>query len=220
MSDFDIDLVLGPRRSARTAWIVAACATAAAVAMAAAFVATLPLKRTEVFTVLVDGTTGAAERIYQVRPTGISDQEAVREALLVSYLSDREGYFRPGIQTRLESVRRRSAGQARRSLTAIWTPGNPDYPPDQHGAGAQVDVAVRSVTFLEPGVAQMRYDKTLMRPRAETITQTFVATVAFDFAPRRERSLERVWENPLGFTVTGFRVDAETVRGTRREGGT
>jgi type IV secretory pathway component VirB8 len=27
-----------------------------------------------------------------------------------------------------------------------------------------------------------------------------------------ERNLERVWENPLGFTVTNYRVDAETLR--------
>jgi type IV secretory pathway component VirB8 len=212
MSDFDVDLVIGPRRAARTAWIVAACAVGVAVALAGVIVALLPLQRTEVFTVLVDGTTGAAERVYQVRPTGISDQEAVREALLVSYLSDREGYFRPGIQARLEGVRRRSSGQARRSLTSLWTPGSPDYPPDVLGTEAQVDVAVRSVTFLEPGVAQMRFTKTLHRRREAPRSQSFVATVAFEFAPRQERSLARVWENPLGFTVTAFRVDAEAIR--------
>ena len=81
MSDFDVDLVIGPRRAARTAWIVAACAVGVAVALAGVIVALLPLQRTEVFTVLVDGTTGAAERVYQVRPTGISDQEAVRAVL-------------------------------------------------------------------------------------------------------------------------------------------
>ncbi|MCA3503669.1 MAG: type IV secretion system protein, partial [Rhodobacter sp.] len=29
--------------------------------------------------------------------------------------------------------------------------------------------------------------------------------------PKTERSLAHVWENPLGFTVSAYRVDAETL---------
>ena len=43
------------------------------------------------------------------------------------------------------------------------------------------------------------------------MTQPFVATVEFAFAPKTERSLAHVWENPLGFTVSSYRVDAETL---------
>ena len=53
--------------------------------------------------------------------------------------------------------------------------------------------------------------QTLTRPNQTPVTQTFIATVGFEFAPRRERSLTRVWENPLGFSVTAYRVDAETL---------
>ncbi|MEL6667311.1 MAG: VirB8/TrbF family protein, partial [Pseudomonadota bacterium] len=126
MSNFDVDLVLWPRRAARTAWIVAAIAVVTALALAGVLIVSLPLRQTEIFTVLVDSQSGAAERIYQVEPTTISDQEAVREALLVSYITDRESYFRAGIQERLERVQRMSEDQARRSLTALWTRGNDD----------------------------------------------------------------------------------------------
>lgn len=211
MSDFDIDLVMGPRKAARTAWIVAGCACTVAVLLAIAVAVLVPLRETEVFTVLVDSSTGAAERIYQVQPTGISDEEAIKEALLVSYISDRESYFRTGIQERLESVQRRSDGQARRSLIALWTAGSEDYPPALFGSTAQVDVRVRSITFLKEDVAQVRFDKRLARPNQDPVTQTFIATVGFAFTPRRERALERVWENPLGFTVKAYRVDAETL---------
>ena len=213
MSDFDVDLVTGPRRSARMAWIVAGCACFIAVMLSAAIIALMPLRQTEVFTVLVDSTTGAAERIYQVRPTGIQDQEVIKESLLVSYVSDRESYFRAGIQQRLESVQRRSEDGARRSLQALWTSGSADYPPTAYGASSQVEVLVRSITFLQPLVAQVRFTKRLSRPNQDSVTQPFVATVGFAFDPRRERSLERVWENPLGFVVTAYRVDAETLGG-------
>ena len=43
------------------------------------------------------------------------------------------------------------------------------------------------------------------------MTQPFVATVEFAVEPKTERSLAHVWENPLGFTVSAYRVDAETL---------
>ena len=209
-----MDLVTGPRRSARIAWVVASCALGVAVLLAITIVALMPLRRTEVFTVLVDSTSGAAERIYKVQPTGIADEEAVKEALLVAYVSDRESYFRAGIQERLEGVQRRSTEGARQSLQSLWTSGNENYPPNVYGANSEVDVRVLSITFLQPLVAQVRFEKRLMRPNRQPVTQPFVATVGFAFDPRRERSLERVWENPLGFAVSAYRVDAETLRKT------
>ena len=209
-----MDLVTGPRRSARIAWVVASCALGVAVLLAITIVALMPLRRTEVFTVLVDSTSGAAERIYKVQPTGIADEEAVKEALLVAYVSDRESYLRAGIQERLEGVQRRSTDGARQSLQSLWTSGNENYPPNIYGANSEVDVRVLSITFLQPLVAQVRFEKRLMRPNQQPVTQPFVATVGFAFDPRRERSLERVWENPLGFAVSAYRVDAETLRKT------
>lgn len=82
MSDFDIDLVMGPRRAARAAWIVAGCSCAVSVLLALTITVMLPLRETEVFTVLVDSTSGAAERIYQVQPTGITDEEAIMSPCL------------------------------------------------------------------------------------------------------------------------------------------
>ena len=213
---FDVDLVLEPRLSARRAWMVAAVAGAISVLLAAALILILPLRETQVFTVLVDRQTGAAENILQVAPTGIEDQEALKQSLLVAYVSDREGYFLPGIQSRLESVQRRSTGAAEESLRLLWSKGggNQAYPPDVYGPGAEVSVTVRRITFLSPKVAQVRFLKTLRKTRQAPVTQPFVATVEFTFTPKTERTLAHVWENPLGFTVSAYRVDAETLEAT------
>ena len=210
---FDIDIIMAPRRSERRAWMVAGASSALTLLLGLALVTMMPLRETEVFTVLVDSTTGAAERVLQVAPTTISDERAIREALLVAYLTDRESYLTAGIQPRLESVLRRSTGAARRSLVALWSDAgdNPDYPPRVYGEGAEVSLRVKTITFLEPDVAQLRYEKTLRQPHQAPVTRPFVATIRFDFAPRRERSLERVWENPLGFTVETFHVAPETL---------
>ncbi len=213
---FDVDLVLEPRLSARRAWMVAAVAGTISVLLAGALILILPLRETQVFTVLVDRQTGAAENILQVAPTGIEDQEALKQSLLVAYVSDREGYFLPGIQTRLESVQRRSTGAAEESLRLLWSKGggNQAYPPDVYGPGAEVSVTVRRITFLSPKVAQVRFLKTLRKTRQAPVTQPFVATVEFAFTPKTERTLAHVWENPLGFTVSAYRVDAETLEVT------
>lgn len=213
---FDVDLVLEPRLSARRAWMVAAVAGTISVLLAVALILILPLRETQVFTVLVDRQTGAAENILQVAPTGIEDQEALKQSLLVAYVSDREGYFLPGIQSRLESVQRRSTGAAEESLRLLWSKGggNQAYPPDVYGPGAEVSVTVRRITFLSPKVAQVRFLKTLRKTRQAPVTQPFVATVEFTFTPKTERTLAHVWENPLGFTVSAYRVDAETLEAT------
>lgn len=213
---FDVDLVLEPRLSARRAWMVAVVAGSISVLLAVALILILPLRETQVFTVLVDRQTGAAENILQVAPTGIEDQEALKQSLLVAYVSDREGYFLPGIQSRLESVQRRSTGAAEESLRLLWSKGggNQAYPPDVYGPGAEVSVTVRRITFLSPRVAQVRFLKTLRKTRQAPVTQPFVATVEFTFTPKTERTLAHVWENPLGFTVSAYRVDAETLEAT------
>ncbi|WP_417725785.1 virB8 family protein [Salipiger sp.] len=210
---FDTDIIMAPRRSEKRAWIVASVSAGVSALMALSIAMMMPLRSTEVFTVLVDRDTGAAERIMQVQPTGIEDEQAVKESLLVSYLSDRESFIMTGIQERLESVQRRSANGARRSLMALWSNDsrNADYPPRLYGEGAEVTVRAKTIAFLEPTVAQVRYEKTLRTPRQDTITRPFVAVIGFDFRPREERSLERVWENPLGFVVTSFIVSAESL---------
>lgn len=217
MSDqgFEQDLILEPRRSARKAWIVASVASGLAVLQGLALVLVLPLQKTEVFSVLVDKTTGQAERIVQVQPTGISDEQAVKEALLISYVNDRESYIRAGIQERLESVQRRSTDTASESLLRLWTnsSSNPDYPPTIYGAGAEVAINIKAINFLSPNVAQVRFEKTLRRPRQDPIKRSFIATIGFEFDPRQERQLQLVWENPLGFIVNNYAVSAETLGG-------
>ena len=70
------------------------------------------------------------------------------------------------------------------------------------------------IGFLSANVAQVRFMKSLRQAKQEPVTQPFVATVEFAFEPKTERSLAHVWENPLGFTVSAYRVDPETLETT------
>lgn len=206
------DEVFFQLRSQRNRWmVVAVVALILSFVSMGVVVALLPLKETKPFVVMVDRTTGEAEKIVQVRPVSLAEQEAVRQAELVSYVVDRETYDIADNQTRIPDVLTRSQNQARSSLVALWTKGAENYPPDIYATRSRLIVTVVSIALLTETTAQVRFRKTLETEGERPVERDFVATVGFEFQPRVERNLEDVWKNPLGFVVTNYRVDAETL---------
>ena len=206
------DEVFFQLRSQRNRWmVVAILALIMAVVAMGVVLALLPLKESKPFVVMVDKTTGAAEKIVQVRPVNLAEQEAVRQAELVSYVIDRETYDISDNETRIPDVLARSQDQARNSLVALWTRGSESYPPDIYTARSRLLAKVISITLLTDKTAQVRFRKTLETEGEKPVERDFVATVGFEFQPKVERNLQAVWNNPLGFVVTSYRVDAETL---------
>lgn len=215
-TDFhSIDLHLAARRRERLLLGLAGGALLVAAIAVGAVAALAPLKRVEPYLVMVDRSTGAAERVAAIDRIALSDVEALTQAALVSYVVDRESWDATGAQERIESVDARSAGTARAGFRAIWTEGAEEHPPTLYGPKAQVTVTVRNVALLREGVAQVRFEKTLREPDAAPRSAAFVATLGYRFAPKAERRLEDLWANPLGFAVETWRLDAETLAGAR-----
>jgi type IV secretion system protein VirB8 len=182
-------------------------------------IAILPLKETKPFVVMVDKTTGEAEKLVQVRAATLDEKEAVLQAELVSYISDRETYDISDNATRVPDVVMRSKEQAEQSMTALWTADNPQYPPTIYGKDARVIVKIKSISLSPIGsakgqsLARVRFTKIREDKHGEKpVERSYIATVGYSFSPLVERSLEVVWKNPLGFTVKAYRVDAETVQ--------
>ena len=210
------DEVFFQLRRQRNRWMATAVvALLLALASVGTLFAVMPLKEVRPYLVMVDRTTGEAEKVVQVAPVDLAEEEAVRQAELVRYVTDRETYDLADNGTRIPEVLSHSRDQARRSLVALWTAGAEGYPPSVYAAQARVTVTVVSVALLSEtdtgGTAQVRFRKTLRQAGERPVERDFVATVGFAFEPRVERNLETVWANPLGFTVTSYRVDAETL---------
>ncbi len=211
------DEVFFQLRSQRNRWmVVAVLALMLAVVAMVTVAALLPFKETKPFVVMVDRTTGEAEKVVQVRPANLEEQEAVRQAELVSYVIDRETYDVADNQARIPDVLIRSQDQARSSLVSLWTKGNDNYPPDIYSNRSRLLVKIVSITLLTDATAQVRFRKKLETEGERTVERDFVATVGFEFQPRVERNLEDVWKNPLGFAVSSYRVDAETLNERRQ----
>src|SRR3546814_18327904 len=73
-----------------------------------------------------------------------------------------------------------------------------------------VFVAIRSVAFISPNVAQVRFIKRLQRDQ-QVIETPAIATITFDVLSKPETESGR-YANPLGFQVTTYRARSEERR--------
>jgi len=208
---FENEVFFSLRRQRNMAWIVGGLGLGTGLAAVIVLALTIPLKEIRPYVVMVDRATGESEQVVSVRPTTLADQRAVLEAELVRYVTDRETYDPNDNPQRIPLVDAVSQGQARTSLRAIWNSGSDDYPPALYGADTIITTRIRSVSILDGNTAQVRFIRRLEAIGSDPIERDFVAVVGYRFDPRTERTLDQVWRNPLGFTVTGYRIDAETL---------
>ncbi|UPJ84958.1 type IV secretion system protein (plasmid) [Bradyrhizobium sp. 183] len=195
---------------------VAVGSTIASLLALGVLIAVLPIKETKPYVVLVDKTTGEAEKIVQVRPATLQQQEAVLQAELVSYVVDRETYDSADNKTRIPDVMTRSSGNAREILAETWRSGSAQYPPVVYGDDVRVRVVVKSISLMPShqlntaDLARVRIVKYREQKGREAVRRSFVATIGYQFRPQINVALEAVWKNPLGFEVSSYRIDAET----------
>ena len=205
----ETELIFGVRKRERFAWAVAGGAILIGIGGVAVALGLLPLKTTESFLVIVDKDTGLAQRTVQVGHATVEQADAVKQSLLYNYLIDRETYDAADNDYRIKKVYRQSSGPARQSLRELWTEGHPNFPPLLYGDSGKVTVDVLNVTEVAENTAQIRFTKTLRRPGEEDMVGKFVATVSYAFTPSSSATLQLLWENPFGFTVTDYRITAE-----------
>ena len=210
---FEEELVYGARKEAamwkRIAFI--SSGFGAAGCLAAALVAIL-IDKPPPALIPFDPSTGAALPMANVGTISLAEREAVMQSLVYAYVRDRESYNQLDNDLRIESVFSRSTGQAARSLQGLWNEQNPDYPPSIYGENSRIDVAISSIADIGNNRAQARITKRLTTLDGMT-EGTFIVTLAYDYDPSTLRSLDGVWSNPFGFTVSDYTVAAERFRG-------
>jgi len=190
------------------AWIVAAVAAGLAglAMLAVAFLA--PLKRTDVVPVVVDRSTGEAHVETQLTGQTISQQEAVRKADLATYVIARESFDRPLVNQYFGVVQGRSTEAILKPWVAQFQSGTPDSIYTKY-AGASRNIDVRSVVLLSDSMGQVHFTATVAKATSVT-TENYIATVEFRYSAEGMGFAQRL-RNPLGFVVTAYRVDQESL---------
>jgi type IV secretion system protein VirB8 len=209
------DEVFFTLREQRNNWAkIAIGSVAMALLSLVCLIVILPLNEVKPYVVMVDKTTGEAEKVVQVRPASLEQQDAVLQAELVSYVTDRETYDPADNRVRITDVMERSSENAAETLAHIWNSTSTQYPPNVYGDEVRVRVVVKSISVSpgrrSAGLARVRLTKYREEKGKPTAERSFVATIGYQFAPQENAKLQSVWKNPLGFNVLTYRIDAET----------
>jgi type IV secretion system protein VirB8 len=144
----------------------------------------------------------------RVETVSLAERPAVIEAQIHRYIYERETYNQLDNDLRVRRVLAQSSGAAETSMRAIWTSGQENYPPTRYGTSAEMAVEIASITLIGENRAQVRLRKRLTSPQGVQ-DGSFTATLMFAFQPERTRSIDDVWQNPFGFTVTQYAIRSD-----------
>ena len=206
-------------RSVRLAWIAAGVASLVALVEAFALVALIPLKREIPYTLLVDRETGYVQALRPFEGETITADSALTRSFLVQYVIAREGFDIDSLQDDYRKVGLWSAEEAREQYLALMRPSNPLSPQASLPRRTTVDVQIRSVSSLSPNTAMIRFSTVRIDPGARAqVAQHWAAVVTYRYSIGEMSAADRL-TNPLGFQVTRYRRDAETLPETLPQAG-
>jgi type IV secretion system protein VirB8 len=197
--------------SRKTAWIVAGALGVIALLEAIALVLMVPLKTVVPYTLLVDRQTGYVEAVKPLERATIAPDTALVRSFLVQYVIAREGFDYDQVNDTYRKVALWSSGDARTRYIAEMQASNPASPLAALPRRALVQVQVRSVSSLGNDSSLVRFTTTRTDPGAQAQPpQHFAAVIKYAFSGAAMRAEDRMI-NPLGFQVSRYRKDAESL---------
>ncbi len=199
------------RASRRVAWIVAGVAAGIALMEAVALVALAPLKTVVPYTITVDRQTGYIDTAQGLKPGALSQDVAVNQAFLAQYVMAREGFDATDLQANYRKIAAWTVGAERERYIRGMAKTNPRSPVNLYQATTVVQTTIKSVSLLSPTSALVRFDTERVDAGGlATTRQPFAAVMGFRYSGAPMRSEDR-FLNPLGFQVTAYRRDAESL---------
>ena len=200
------------RKNAKIAWrICGVCLLITGIAVGAVAGLT-PLKTVVPFLVRVDNNTGATDIVTMIKNQQQSYGEVIDKANLSAYVKYREGYDWYSVQDTFDATALMSDGALQTELVRLYK-DSPNAPHKVLADKFRINIKILSISFIGK-TAQVRYEKTMIPLTADKQViepQRYVATITYEY---RDEALsdEARLINPLGFTVTSWRTDRETVQ--------
>jgi len=191
------------------AWIIAAAMTVIALGAIVSLASLAPLKTYEPYMIVVDRSSGFVEVKRPMAEGPLTQDEAVTMFNVVRYVKARETYDPKALKDNFDLAQLLSTGDAARDLIEIFSPANPRNPVKTFGSTTEVSVAVKSVTFPNQRTALVRFG-TDEKSASNVIHRDWVSLVRFRYSGTPMANQMR-FDNPLGFQVTEYRRDQETV---------
>ena len=200
-------------KSERRAWIFFSVAMGVIVVQQISFTALLPLKTIETVVVRVDNAAGTVDVVNKLANGETNYDEAINKFFLAKYILYREGYSRELFEEFYNAVGLMSDTQEQQKYYAAIDPKNPRSPVNVYGTFAKARISIKSISFLKPDIASIRYMRTVERGMDSSNRTHWVATVNFKYVGKPMKESDRLI-NPLGFQEVDYRNDPDSVQDT------
>jgi type IV secretion system protein VirB8 len=216
VQSWETDRVHMEQKSRQTAWRVAGVSLFLACLCVGAVAALVPLKTVEPFVVRVDNTTGVVDVVHTLKGGDTTYNESVNKYFAQIYVRAREGYFREMADVNYKAVGLLSGNTEQQRYFDYFTPKNPQSPLVVYGKYAKVNITIKSTSFIKPNVALVRFVKEVVRGPDKPELSHWASTVTFKYVGAPMSDADRA-VNPLGYQVTDYRTDPESLTAVERQ---
>jgi len=206
---WEVDKICELLNSRRVAWIFGSAAVVVAVvtSLTATLLATKQPDPPPV--IRVDNSTGIVDVVRRQVDATTTYPEVVSRYFLWQYIRFREGYSRELADEFYVNVGLMSAGAEQRRYYEFFNPKNPQSPLAVYGSTARVRVERKSVSFLKPTQALVRWMGIVERNGERPVVTHWASTIVFTYTTLPIKDKDRD-VNPVGFQVTEYRRDVDS----------
>jgi type IV secretion system protein VirB8 len=206
---WEYDRMRSAIQSRRLAWGVATGACALAVVSVGAVAMLAPLKTVQPYVIKVDRSSGETQIVTALKgPQQRTYEEAVNRYFISQYVRLREGWLNNAARENAYAVMLMSEqAEGARYLNGVES-NNKNAPSNIYGERGFVSISIRTISFLSPTVAQVRFTKIITFGQNAPVAQNWNAILTFKFTAAPESEKDRNI-NPLGFQVVNYRSDPE-----------
>lgn len=200
------------KKVTKIAWYVAGGSMILTGLAVGAVLGLTPLKTVQPFVIRVDNNTGATDIVTTMKKQEKSYGEVMDKFWLAQYVRYREGYDWQTVQDTFDATNLLSSQQEQAQFSKIYK-DNPQAPHKVLRDTAKVVVKVNAIAFVG-NMAQVRFDKIVVplnKSDVQPAPQRYIATIAYEYKNAGMQDEDRLI-NPLGFQVTSYRVDRESVQ--------
>ena len=219
--NYEISIADLAKRSEKRAWIVAGCSMVVSIILAGGYFFVLPLKEKVPFLVMADpfsGTATVARLQGDFANNSITTSEALNRSNVTHFVTARESYDVALMQLDYwKTVYTMATPEVASGYTALHSRNNPESPYATFGSTKAIRVKILSIVFDSDGKgktprgATVRFQRSLYDKTngSSRFMDNKIATLTFKYDPNLKMSESDRVANPLGFRVTGYRVDSD-----------
>lgn len=168
-------------------------------------------KTVEPYIIEVEERTGITTLVNQTSVDHYSKDEAVKRYFVWHYINARESYNVVDYEYNYGQVVRLMSSDEMYAKFYRYISGDSPDSPTVLGRVAEKKVKLKSLTFLNSHTAQVRVAVEQVKAGSGSVVYNRIITLDFTFA-NMTLSTEERFINPLGFQVTDYRIDEDTVQ--------